>query len=356
MVVWLPFLLRSPQWLGLNLVNPSFLDVYRHFDGPLYVVVAKTFYSPALIDSLGLETSLPTGYFAAHLPLYPALIAAGAGLLGYLKAMLAVNLLATAFLVFFFYHFVRYFKISEKPLLLAVVFLFLPRFMIVRSVGAPESLFLLLILMSLFFFEKKQYLLAGVLGGLSAMVKSPGILLGLAYGLVFVEEYLRNKKLELRILISPILVGIGLLAVFLLYAVRYGDFFAYFHSGDNIHLVYPFAAFNFTKTWIGTAWLEEIVLYFFMYLLAVITLFKSKHRSWFYFALVFFIATTFIEHRDISRYSLPLWPLALIAFERFFTSKKFFIAFVILLPAIFYYAWNFMGYNVMPISNWAPYL
>ena len=93
-----------------------------------------------------------------------------------------------------------------------------------------------------------------------------------------------------------------------------------------------------------------------MYGLALINLKNSKYRSFFYFGLVFFTATLFVQHRDISRYSLPLWPLAVIAFEKFFTSKKFLIILVILLPAIFLYAWNMLLYNVMPISDWSAFL
>ena len=93
-----------------------------------------------------------------------------------------------------------------------------------------------------------------------------------------------------------------------------------------------------------------------MYGLAIFNLKDSKYRSFFYFGLVFFTATLFVQHRDISRYFLPLWPLALIAFEKFFTSKKFLIIFIILLPAIFLYAFNFLLYNVMPISDWSAFL
>lgn len=354
-LVWLPFLFRSQNWFGLTFDNPSFLDVYRHFDGPLYVVVAKTFYDPALIENLRLETILPPSYFAAHLPLYPFLISLGAVFFGYLKSMILVNIIATAILSGFFYYIVKHLKLSAAPLLLAVVFLFLPRFLIVRSVGAPESIFILFILASLFFFEKKSYLLAGLFGFLSVLTKTPGVLLAAAYGLVFVENYIKKRD-STGPLISACLTGLGLLAVFGLYALRNGDFFAYFHTGGVVPMPYPFAAFNSSARWIDTAWLEEIILYFFLYGLTVVTLWKNKYRSLFYFSLVFFSATLFIQHRDISRYSLPLWPMALIAFEHLFTSKKFLVVFAILLPGLYLYAWNFMGYNVMPIANWQPYL
>ena len=349
----------------------GFLNIYKHYDGPLYIVPAKTFYKPLAIEKLGLEIPLSNNYFAAHLPLYPILIrltreigaVVGIKELAYLKSMVGVNLLATIGLVLFFYYLLKKFKLTKNPLILASVLLFLPRFLVVRSVGSPESLFMLLILLSLFFFEKERFWLAGLFGGLATMTKTPGILLFGAYGLVFVERLILDSRLRgndtFRInwnWLGVSLIPFGLLAVFGIYAVQYKDFLAYFHSGDNIHLTTPFSVFNFQKNWIGTAWLEEILFYYFMYGLALINLKDSKYRSFFYFGLVFFTATLFVQHRDISRYSLPLWPLALIAFEKFFTSKKFWIIFVILLPALFLYAWNFLLYNIMPISDWSAFL
>jgi Gpi18-like mannosyltransferase len=269
--------------------------------------------------------------------------------------MIGVNLLSTIALVLFFYFLLKKFKLTKSPLILASLLLFLPRFLVVRSAGSPESLFMLLILLSLYFFEKEKYLLAGLLGGLATMTKSPGILLLGGYGLVFLEKWLKERKIRWEWL-GILLIPLGLLAVFGIYAIQYKDFFAYFHSGDNIHLVFPYSVFNFQKNWVGTAWLEDIVFYYFIYGLAIIYLKKSKYRSFFYFGLVFFIATVFVQHRDISRYSLPLWPLALIALEKFFTSKKFLIIFIILLPAIFLFAWNFLLFNTMPISDWAAFL
>lgn len=294
-------------------------------------------------------------YFAAHLPLYPLAIRLFAPIFGYLKSMLFVNVLFTILLAIFFYFFLKRLKLTNNPLPLTIVFLFLPRFLVVRTVGAPESLFMFLILLSLFFFEKKQYLLAGVLGGLSVATKTPGILLFVVYCLVFLERFIKTRQIDIRG-IWVVLIPLGLLGVFGLYALQYKDFFAYFHSGDNIHLVSPFAVFNFQKAWVGTGWLEEIVLYFIIYLVTVLYLKDSKYRSFYYFALIFFIATIFVQHRDIARYSLPLWPLACVAFEKFLTSRKFLIAFIILLPAIFFYGWNFLLYNVMPIADWKPFI
>lgn len=329
--------------------------IYRNYDGPLYIIPAKTLYNPTAIKNLALELPLSEKYFAAHLPLYPLLIRLFSPFFGYLKSMILVNLLATLFLSLFLFYLLKKFRISNKPITLVLVFLFLPKFLVVRTIGAPESLFLLLILLSLYFFENKNYWLAGFFGGLATMTKTPGILLTPAYILVFIEEYLKKRKINLNWL-AIFQIPLGLILVFLWYQKQYQDFFAYFNSGDNIHLTYPFSVFNFQARWVAFPWIEEIVFYFFLYGLTVVQLWKDKYRSFFYFSLVFFLAIIFVQHRDIPRYSLPLWPMAIIAFKDFFRTKKFLIVFFFLLPAIFLFAWNFIIYNILPVSNWAAYL
>jgi hypothetical protein len=365
-ILWLPFIIRTPNWAGLTIPNSDFQYVYGSFDGPLYIIPAKTLYDPDKIDipGKGLIISLPlsAGYFPAHLPLYPLVIRVFGEVIGYARSLIFTNILFSSLLALLFYYLLRKFNITQKPMLLTIIFLFLPRLLVLRSVGAPESLFMFLILGSLLFFEKKNYLMAGILGGLSAMTKTPGVLLFAAYFLVLIEPFMpfhkpheHHRKFTWDML-GIFLIPIGLLLVFLFYQYRYHDFFAYFHTNANVPMPYPFAAFNFQQKWVGSAWLEDIVLYFFMYLTAVVFLWNSKYRSFFYFSAVFFFASIFIQHRDISRYMIPLWPLACIAFEKFFTSKKFMIIFLILLPAIYLYAWNFIIYNIMPIGDWSPFL
>jgi len=389
---WSPFILRATSWFGLNIPNSDFLYIYRHYDGPLYAVVAKTLYNPWKIESFILDISFDVKYFAAHLPLYPLLVRIFVPLFNYSQATIFVNLISTMILGVFFHYFVKHFALTKKPLLLTFVLLMFPRFLVVRSVGAPESLFMLLLLLSLAFFEKNNLLLAGVFGGLATMTKTPGILLFAAYILFFLEKgnvpyvilngvknLLRQPRLTWRTLKSNsnelrdppliaqadkkrnwrflyvLLIPLGLLLVFFIYHIQYNDFFAYFHSGDNIHLVAPFAVFNSANRWVGNGWLEDVLLYFFLYLTAVIYLKSIKYRSFFYFSLVFFLGTVMVQHRDIGRYSLPMWPLAAIAFEKFFTSKKFLLVLVLLLPAIYLYAWNFSLQNMLPVSDWTSF-
>ena len=255
--VWLPFILKINFWYGIEIPNSSTQYIYRNFDGPLYIIPAKTFYNKEAIEKIGLELAIPAKYFAAHLPLYPFLIRVFAEVfkffgfsLAYFKAMVFVNLAATVFLTLFFYFFIKNLKLSQKPLLLSFIFLFIPKFLVVRSIGAPESMFLLLILLSIYFFEKGRYFLAGLFGGLATMTKTPGILLFFVYGLVFLEKILKTKKINWQWM-GIFLIPLGLLTVFELYALQYGDFFAYFNTGGFVPMPYPFQFLIFEQNGLG---------------------------------------------------------------------------------------------------------
>lgn len=354
LVLWFPFV-QQLSFLGMHIPHTNTSLVYRNFDGLLYVVVAKSWYLPSVVSSLHLEGGLSPQYFAAHLPLYPALIRGFAAGLGYVKSMMFVSLLSTVLLGWFFYYFVQSQKLSSKPLLLTFVFLMFPRLLIVRSIGSPESLFMLLILVSLFFYEKKNYLLAGLAGGLATMTKLPGILLFVAYGLSAVQQLREDVRFKFSWL-WLLLIPAGLGAICLIYQKQIGDFLAYWHTGYVVPMPYPYAAFNATAKWVGTHWLEDVVFAFVIYALTLMYSYKHKIQSLFYFSVIFFIGLIFVQHRDISRYALPMWPITCIVFEKFLTSRKTFIASILILPAVYLYAWTFMQGNAMPVGNWAPFI
>ncbi|MCR4329734.1 MAG: glycosyltransferase family 39 protein [Candidatus Roizmanbacteria bacterium] len=355
-ILWAPFLFK---WNSAGYVyvpkGLSMLDLYKHWDGPLYIVVAKTFYNTSSTILKGSFLGLSPGYFAAHLPLYPLFIRSTAWLVGYLPSMLLWPVIGAVAYTNFFYFFVRKYTLSSRPLILTIVAAFItPRFFVVRSIGAPETLFLFFMLVSVHFFIQKKYLYAGVAGGLTILTKSPAILLFGAYGLWIIAEYIRTKKIH-STWISLLLIPLSLVGLFGWFAYSSGDFFAYFHSGDNIHLFFPpFQVFDVNARWVGTGWLEDILFIYMFYLSTLFSLYSIKKlRAVFYFALLFYIAIISVQHRDIARYSLPLLPFGLIAHEQFFTSKKFMIAMVILLPALYMYAWNFILFNQAPITDWA---
>ncbi|OGE72424.1 hypothetical protein A3H40_04230 [Candidatus Daviesbacteria bacterium RIFCSPLOWO2_02_FULL_38_15] len=362
LLVWLPHLLSVQDFWGLNF-SQGFSTIYRNFDGLEYVIIAKTFYNVQAITDL--HQSLPAAYFASHFPGFSILIALFAPFLGYLKSMLFVSVLSTILSVWAFYALLQDFNLSDHPLFLSSLFLILPaRWLIVHSVGSSEPTFILFIILTVYFFMKFEQsfklpyiFLAGVFGFLAQITRPPAILLFFAL-LLYVLGKLIIKRTSIPItqiistIIPLLLIPTGLLLIFYWYSISYQDFFAYFHSGDNIHLTFPpFQVFNKYQFWVGDIWLEDIVYIFILGFLGGVYLLKKKLYPLAYFVLTYLAASTLIAHRDISRYVLPITPFVLIAFEKVLTSREFRIILPIIALAIYLYAQNFLLLNTAPIAN-----
>ncbi|MCR4305851.1 MAG: glycosyltransferase family 39 protein [Candidatus Daviesbacteria bacterium] len=364
-LVWLPHLLALPGFWGLSF-KEGLSTIYKNFDGLEYVVIAKTFYNPLAISAL--PQSLPANYFAAHFPGYALLIAIFAPILGYLKSMLFVSMASTVLAGLVFYFLVKDFKLSNHPLFLSFIFLILPaRWLIVHSVGSSEPTFILFILSAVYFFMRFEQsgkpiniFLAGMLGLFAQITRPPGILLFIALFLYLLYKFFFHNKLTgfKNVLFNSLkytpltLIPLGLLGIFYLYSQTYGDFWAYFKSGDNIHLTLPpFQVFNKEQFWVGDIWLEDIIYIFILGFLGGVMLIKQKLYPLAFLVLTYLAASSLIAHRDISRYVLPVSPFILIAFEKVLTSKEFRIILPIILLAIYLYAQNFLIANVAPIPR-----
>lgn len=352
-LVWLPHILALPNFWGLSF-KEGFSTIYRNFDGLEYVIIAKSFYDPEVIASL--PQSLPANYFASHFPGYSILINLFAPFLGFLKSMLFVSLASTILAAWAFYFLIRNFKLSSHPLFLSFIFLILPaRWLIVHSVGSSEPTFIFFIITAIYFFMKFEQanklifiLLSGIFGLAAQITRPPGILLFIALFLFILAKGLNNKLKYFPLLLIPI----GLWGVFYLYSQTYGDFWAYFKSGDNIHLsLPPFQVFNKFQFWVGDIWLEDIIYIFILGFLGGILLWKKKLYPLSFFVLTYLGAATLIAHRDISRYILPATPFILIAFEKVLTSKEFKLILPFILLAIYLYTQNFILQNTAPIPN-----
>lgn len=359
LLLWLPFFLRLKSFWTIPLPSQGMATIMKNFDGPLYLIVAKSLYQPALINPV-FSVSLSATYFAAHFPLYPTLIRLLGMLTTYPWAMLLITMFSSAAAGIIFYIFLKKLDLSRQPLWLTLVFLFFPaRWFIVRSVGSPEPLFISLILLSILFFSNKKYWLAGIFGGLAQLTKSPGALLFVAYTCYLIWENRKDFKISkiAKAIIPLAIIPLSLTCLFFYYKFSYGDFFAYFHSGDNIHLFWPpFQIFNPSSVWVRTFWQEEIIYLYLISTLGVIFLFKQKKMEIAFFSLIFLLSNIFVAHRDLARYQLPLYPFLLIAFEPLLAKKEFKIAFVALLVPIYLYSLAFIANNTMPIADWAPYL
>lgn len=372
--VWLPFLLRVEDVVGVPIPPDGMETIASNFDGPLYIVIAKSFYNLPYIAA-NFSFPLPLEYYAAHFPMYPLIIRFFAFLIGFPWGMLMATLAGSLISIYYFYLFIRKYVSYKDALWLTAVFAVLPaRWLIVRSVGAPETLFVGSIIASMYHFNnahnsnnKKEYWLAGLWGAVAQLTKSPAILLFLAYFCTLfisrLKELVTNhdtvkwvKSLEYSAY-PLLLIPLSLLGLFYVYSIRFNDFFAYFNSGDNIHLFFPpFQIFDYSQPWVNTHWLEEIIFIYIIGILGVFYLIKKKHTSLAWFAGIFFSTVLFVSHRDILRYSLPVLPFFYVAFSKLLTSKEFKIVMVIIILPIYLFTLAFIANNTMPIADWQPLL
>lgn len=337
--------------------------IMKNYDGLYYVVIAKSFYRPSLISPL-FSFSLPAIYYAAHFPLYPLLIKIVGTVTGYPWAMLSLSALFSMTAALVFFQFMKKFGLSKNLLWMTILFMFLPaRWLVVRSVGSSEPLFITLLILSFYFFKDKKYWHAGIFGALAQLTKPPAVLLFVAYVLIiFWENHPKLRKLtwpgnSLKTILPLLIMPLSLILLFLYYRFAYGDFLAYFHSGDNIHIFWPpFQIFNHSARWVGGFWLEDIIYIYIIGALGIVYLLKQKQTDMAIYTGLFFLSTLFISHRDLSRYSLPIVPFLLIAFEPLLVKKEFKIIFGLIIIPIFLYSINFISQNTMPLADWAPFL
>ena len=355
--IWLPFLLKMdlPMW-RLDFTQGSVI-LWENYDGPNYLVVEKTWYNKSEIMNK-FSSPLPTEYYPAHFPLYPAIISIFDIFMRGPWAMLFASLLGTVLCFLAYFRLLTEFKLSSNAKWLSLVFLILPaRWLAVRVVGSPEPWFIFFILTSIFYFKKENYWLAGLFGALAQLTKSPAVILLGAYGLVFLMDWFKSKKINLKM--WPVLLQVAAIPLlFWFYGMRTGDFWAYFHSGDNIHLFWPpFSVFTpLGESWVGSFWLEDVIWTWLIFGLGVLKLRDKKLTVEYYFAGLYFLSTLFVAHRDISRYILPIAPLILIGWDEMLQKKEAKIILGVLAVPVILFTWNFLLNNYAPIADWAPYL
>lgn len=346
LLIWLPFLLRIPNFWHIPLKTDGLAVIAANYDGPLYITAAKTLYNPEAINA-NYESSLSEEYYTAHFPLFPILIRVISMVTNSIYAMLIATLV-TSFLAIYFFH-----KLTNSLFLTFIFAIFPARWLIVRSVGSADPLFVASVIASLYFFTNKKYFWAGIWGAIAQATKSPAILLFISYVIYIFWKDIRNYRKYLPIFLIPL----SLVLIFSFYYFQTGDFFAYFKSGDNIHLFFPpLQIFNYSASWVGTFWLEEIIFVYLLGAIGVVRLFIQKKYEIGIFSAVFFTSLLFVSHRDLIRYALPIVPFLLISFSEVLMKKEFKIALGIVIIPIYLFSIAFISQNVMPISNWAPFL
>jgi hypothetical protein len=299
-------------WLVLASLLPSLLlfalhagdasVLVRYWDGPNYIEVAKTLYHVPVDHPMAAWTT--PAYFACHLPLFPLLVRA-LSFLGYPMAMLLVTWASAAGATVVFYRLLQAFACVRNPFVSALLMTAVPlRWVLYKTVGATEPLFLLLVFGSLLAYRRERLGWAMALAALAGVTRITGVLMAVVY---FVE-FVRTRRYA-AIAWLPV-IGLPLLATFVFYHFRFGDFWAYFSWNAKLVSPVPMASI-----WRFAAGGDAIGAEFYFLLYAVFALGVwrlRRHPLLFAYAAVYFVFNLFIVHEDLSRYFLTVAHLALI--------------------------------------------
>jgi Gpi18-like mannosyltransferase len=330
------FVTLQEHFLGGDLANylsnPLFW-AWGNFDGQHYVNIAKNGYG-----------------FGEHtfFPLYPFLIKLIAGFIGasvksyHLSGQIISNL---SFLVGLigFYKLARL-DHSDKIAKLSVIFLLVFPTSFYFAAVYTESLFLALLTWSFYFFIKKKYFCASVLGLALTALRPVGIFLFPAFWIDWLMQK-DNKRTLISFSLSSLIIPSGLLGYMYYLKVKVNDMFAFFsnqvyvgeHRSRQIILIpqilyryvfkvlpnlnysyFPGVFFTFLELGTGI-----------LYLLIVVTLFWTFRVGYAVFSALAYITPTFLgSFSSEPRYVLIIFPAYFLAAK--YLSRNRFLLFAFL--------------------------
>ena len=349
------FLISCTIFFGYYFVTKeSNLDiVYKNWDGPSYLLAAISMYDPQVayhnnfINSGDIRPDW--SWLPAHFPMYPLFIRIFS-FLGPFQSMLFVSISFTLLSYLALYELIKSLRITAHPLAVTLPFIFLsPRWFTVSHVGGSESMFLFFVIMFLQFVSKRDHLKSAIFIALAQATRPHAAFFVLGMAIIALIELWRSKDLGSVIksyypyLLSPL----AILAVFTLYKVQTGNFWAFFDAislTKNLQSI-PFRTFSFPASNIETFWQEVNAYDYVLYFAACLLMFRKKMWQYGVISLTYFVPLIFLQHSDISRYAIPLLPFAFIAYSEVIERKEFTWATLLMSPAIMLYAINFMDHN-----------
>lgn len=362
------------------LQNYGFDNLARFWDAPEYLVIAHSLYDPKdpLLQQVPFFAAKSTVYWAAHFPLYPVIVRLFAEVFGYIPALFIPNFLLGVGFAVALYRFLKDFGYSRHPLWLAVLALFLPlRWLIYHSTGASEAATLFFLVLAFYQFKRERYWWAGIWGAAVVLTRPNGIFLYLGFGLFLAwqafeyarssgetpnEEGSSNRDWLVRwwrgfnwraaLALSP--MPLALLAVFGLFAWRYGDFLAYLHIPESVTHVYPVPLLSMDVN-VGRS--EGDFYYYILEVAGLALLWRSRRFDLFWVGLAFMLPTVFMLHDDILRYSLPAFPFVLLIPFAFALESKLarWLAPLALLGVLIY-SWSQLNTNLASLDTWRTML
>lgn len=314
--------------------------VYAFWDGPSYLLIAHDFYEVRPGNPFASDPAKPP-FYASHLPGYPLLVRALA-FVGYEHALLLATLLSTCVAAMFFYRLARDVWKLEFPGFLTLVFLFLPpRWVLYRSIGASEPLFLAGVLASIYFFEKRRVGLSAVAAAVACAARFNGLLIIPAYAWLLVKRGApRRTWLWLAVIpIVPILYA-------LYFINRFGSVLP--AVDRNLELIAtPVPFWDLTRalhSWPGT----HAELYLILSALYAFGMLRTRRfATVFAYTILQFAFVIVVSGGDWPRYYLAIAPLALVlGYEDLLCSRAFRWVFPFLAAGSIYWAQRIIPFSV----------
>lgn len=243
-------MLYAQDFLTIN----EIADELSKWDAGWYIQIARNGYETyPLLDG----SAMPYVSWA-FFPLYPLLLSLVHNLLPMLGYNTAAMLISNIFLVVALIYIALYLEnINKKSIILVVYFLMIfGAYNFYYSIAYTESLFVMLIAMSLYYTDRKQWIIAGACCGLLSMTKTVGVLFFFCILYEMYSETCKYKKNIVQATLKIMQDGKKILSLFL---CPLGLFiymmYLYMHTGD---------AFGFShaqKTWGRKSELPFTVIY-----------------------------------------------------------------------------------------------
>jgi hypothetical protein len=339
-------LLLAAAVAGSFLVYAPFLadmtTVYRFWDGPNYLTIARTLYDVRPDNPLLAYVHEPR-YFLVHLPVYPLLVRT-LSIVGYQQALLLVSVLATCAATILFYRLCRDVWKVASPGFLTLVFLFLPpRWLLYRSTGSTEAVYMAFTLAAIFFFERSKVGRASAAGVLATLTRISGLMIAPAFAVVL---WRRRRFKELTWLA---LIPAALAVYFFFCAARTGNFFEYFSQhGEKMAAFRPF---GFLPELFRKGLYHQAEFHILLALVYAVGTSRLRPFPTIFWYCVFELGLhVFISTEDWSRYFLAMAPFALVVgFRDVIDTKAFRWIFPPYVIAALAYAWG-----VIPLNGCRP--
>jgi hypothetical protein len=339
-------LLVAAAVVGSFLVYAPFLtrmtEVYRFWDAPNYLTVARTFYDVRPDNPLLAYVHTPT-YFLRHFPVYPLLVR-GFSFFGYQRAMLLVSVLATCAATLLFYRLCRDVWKLSSPGFLTLVFLYLPpRWLLYRSTGSTEAVYIALTLASVFFLERSRVAGASVTGALATLTRISGLMIAPAFAVV-----LAGRR-RLREILWLALIPAALAGYFLFCASKTGNFLEFFSQhGEKMSVFLPF---GFLPQLFRKGLYHQAEFHILLALVYAVGISRLRPFPVIFWYCVFELGLhLFISTEDWSRYFLAMAPFALVVgFREVIDTRAFRWIFAPYVILALVYAWG-----VIPVNGCRP--